>query len=128
MLANFDRQYVKRLDGPHVKKAKNKYDLALEIKDDIARFRNGALQGAYLILAARALGLDAGPMSGFKNAGVDQEFFPNGRWRSNLLINLGYGRMEAFGAVSRAAQAGGGNPPLNILIRDSLRELGSAHG
>src|SRR5437867_795934 len=56
-----------------------------------AAFRNGTLQGAYFIIAARALGLDAGPMSGFKNAGVDQEFFPDGRWRSNFLINLGHG-------------------------------------
>ena len=53
--------------------------------------RNGSLQGAYFMLAARALGLDVGPMSGFRNAGVDQEFFPDGRWRSNFLINLGRG-------------------------------------
>jgi 3-hydroxypropanoate dehydrogenase len=54
-------------------------------------FRNGTLQGAYLIIAARALGLDAGPMSGFDNAKVDAEFFPDGRYLSNFLINLGYG-------------------------------------
>lgn len=54
-------------------------------------FRNGTLQGAYLILAARALGLDCGPMSGFDAAGVDASFFPDGRWRSNFLCNLGYG-------------------------------------
>jgi 3-hydroxypropanoate dehydrogenase len=54
-------------------------------------FRNGTLQGAYLILAARSLGLDAGPMSGFDNAKVDQEFFPGGKIKSNFLINLGYG-------------------------------------
>jgi 3-hydroxypropanoate dehydrogenase len=53
--------------------------------------RNGSLQGAYLILAARALGLDAGPMSGFDNAKLDAEFFPDGRYRSNFLVNLGYG-------------------------------------
>ena len=53
--------------------------------------RNGSLQGAYLILAARALGLDCGPMSGFDNAAVDREFFPDGRWGSNFLCNLGYG-------------------------------------
>jgi holliday junction DNA helicase RuvA len=46
----------------------------------------------------------------------------------SALVNLGYSRMDAFGAVSRAAQAGGGSPPLNVLIRDSLRELGSANG
>ncbi|MBB3181465.1 malonic semialdehyde reductase [Variovorax sp. Sphag1AA] len=52
-------------------------------------FRNGSLQGAYLILAARALGLDAGPQSGFNAALVDKEFFPDGRWRTNFLVNLG---------------------------------------
>jgi 3-hydroxypropanoate dehydrogenase len=54
-------------------------------------FRNGSLQGAYLILAARALGLDCGPMSGFDKDKLDAEFFPDGRWRSNFLVNLGYG-------------------------------------
>lgn len=54
-------------------------------------FRNATLQGAYLIIAARAAGLDCGPMSGFDNAKVDAEFFPDGRWKSNFLINLGYG-------------------------------------
>jgi 3-hydroxypropanoate dehydrogenase len=54
-------------------------------------FRNGTLQGAYLILAARAVGLDCGPMSGFDNAKVDAEFFPDGRFKSNFLCNLGHG-------------------------------------
>jgi 3-hydroxypropanoate dehydrogenase len=54
-------------------------------------FRNGSLQGAYFILAARALGLDCGPMSGFDNAKVDQEFFSAGRVKSNFLCNLGHG-------------------------------------
>lgn len=54
-------------------------------------FRNSTLQGAYLIIAARALGLDAGPMSGFDNAKVDDAFFPDVPWKSNFLINLGYG-------------------------------------
>ncbi|MGE8941739.1 malonic semialdehyde reductase [Leptospira interrogans] len=62
-------------------------------KPDIATtaLRNGSLQGAYLILAARALGLDAGPMSGFSNAGVDREFFAGTDVKSNFLCNLGYG-------------------------------------
>ena len=59
-------------------------------------FRNGSLQGAYLIMAARALGLDAGPMSGFDNSKVDFSFFPGGTWRSNFLINLGYGEREGL--------------------------------
>jgi 3-hydroxypropanoate dehydrogenase len=53
--------------------------------------RNGSLQGAYLILAARALGLDTGPMSGFDNAGVDKEFFAGTTVKSNFLCSLGYG-------------------------------------
>jgi len=58
---------------------------------DTTAFRNATLQGAYLIIAARALGLDAGPMSGFDNAKVDAEFFSGTKIRSNFLINLGYG-------------------------------------
>ena len=54
-------------------------------------FRNSTLQGAYLLLAARALGLDAGPMSGFDNEKVDQEFFAGTKVKSNFVINLGYG-------------------------------------
>lgn len=54
-------------------------------------FRNGTLQGAYLILAARALGLDCGPMSGFDNAKVDAAFFAGTSIKSNFLCNLGYG-------------------------------------
>ena len=54
-------------------------------------FRNGTLQGAYLLLALRAVGLDVGPMSGFDKAMVDAEFFPEGTVKSNFLINIGYG-------------------------------------
>ena len=57
-------------------------------------FRNSTLQGAYLIVAARALGLDAGPMSGFDNAGVDQEFFAGTNIKSNFLVALGHGTEE----------------------------------
>jgi len=53
--------------------------------------RNGTLGGAYFIIAARALGLDCGPMSGVDLAKVNAEFFPDGRWRANFLINLGQG-------------------------------------
>lgn len=58
---------------------------------EVNGFRNGSLQGAYLILALRAVGLDCGAMSGFDNAKVDAAFFPDGRLRSNFLINIGYG-------------------------------------
>lgn len=54
-------------------------------------FRNGTLQGAYLMVAARALGLDCGPMGGFDAVKVDAAFFPDGKVRSNFLCNLGYG-------------------------------------
>lgn len=54
-------------------------------------FRNSSLQGAYLIMAARALGLDCGPMSGFDNAGVDAAFFAGTHLKSNFLCNLGFG-------------------------------------
>jgi 3-hydroxypropanoate dehydrogenase len=54
-------------------------------------FRNSSLQGAYFMLAARALGLDVGPMSGFDNAKVDEIFFSGTSWKSNFLCNIGYG-------------------------------------
>ncbi len=57
----------------------------------ITAMRNGTLQSAYLILALRAVGLDCGPMSGFDNAKVDAEFFPDGQIKSNFLCNIGYG-------------------------------------
>jgi 3-hydroxypropanoate dehydrogenase len=62
-----------------------------EALSTVTAMRNGTLQGAYLMLAARAVGLDVGPMSGFDNAKVDAEFFPDGRYKSNFLCNLGYG-------------------------------------
>ena len=58
--------------------------------------RNASLQGGYFILAARACGLDCGPMSGFDNAGVDREFFAGTRIQSNFLCNLGYGDAQAL--------------------------------
>ncbi|MCH9809194.1 MAG: malonic semialdehyde reductase [Alphaproteobacteria bacterium] len=63
-------------------------------------FRNSTLQGAYLILAARAMGLDCGPMSGFEAAGVDQEFFAGTSIRSNFLCNIGYGDADKLHARS----------------------------
>jgi 3-hydroxypropanoate dehydrogenase len=77
------------------------YDASIPYRKDRAladqtALRNGSLQGAYLILAARSLGLDCGPMSGFDNAKVDLEFFPDGRFKSNFLVNMGYGEAGAF--------------------------------
>src|SRR5580658_6343563 len=60
----------------------------------VTAFRNGSLQGAYLIIAARALGLDCGPMSGFSNEAVDREFFGNTRIKSNFICSIGYGTDE----------------------------------
>lgn len=77
------------------------YDAAAAYRDDpqaahTAALRNGSLQGAYLILAARALGLDCAPMSGFDNAQVDATFFADGRYKSNFLCSLGYGDASAL--------------------------------
>ena len=67
-------------------------------------FRNGSLQGAYFILAARALGLDTGPMSGYDQPGVDKEFFPDGKVKSNFLCSVGYGDASAvLGRLPRLA-------------------------
>jgi 3-hydroxypropanoate dehydrogenase len=64
--------------------------------------RNGSLGGAYLIIAARALGWDTGPMSGFDHAKIDAEFFPDGKWKSNFLCNLGRGdTTKVFGRNPR---------------------------
>ena len=70
-----------------------------EGKDDLIEataFRNSSLQGAYMIIAARALGLDCGPMSGFDTAGVDAAFFPDGDVKSNFICNIGYGDPAAL--------------------------------
>lgn len=59
-------------------------------------FRNSSLQGGYFIIAARALGLDCGPMSGFDATRLNAEFFPDGRWRVNFVCNVGYGDASAL--------------------------------
>lgn len=69
--------------------AKDLYASKPELASSTAA-RNGTLSGAYFLLAARALGLDCGPMSGFDAAKLNAAFFPDGRWQSNFLINLGY--------------------------------------
>jgi len=79
---------------PHNLAAKGWFDTKSDADLTTICLRNGSLQGAYLILAARALGLDCGPMSGFNNALVDAAFFAGTRIRSNFLVNLGYGDAE----------------------------------
>jgi 3-hydroxypropanoate dehydrogenase len=87
-----DLEFYEHLDRffPHAPGMK-KYFEGNDEKIKSTAFRNGSLQGAYFIIAARALGLDCGPMSGFDNARLDEEFFKNTKWKSNFLINLGYG-------------------------------------
>jgi len=63
---------------------------------EVSAVRNGTLQGGYLIVAARALGLDCGPMSGFNNAGVDQAFFAGTQIRSNFICCLGHAKPESI--------------------------------
>jgi len=75
---------------PHAD-AKSWFEGGSAQKIETSAFRNGTLQGAYFIIAARALGLDTGPMSGFDNDGVDASFFEGTSVRSNFLCNLGYG-------------------------------------
>ena len=75
---------------PHTD-AKSWFDTKPEAALETIALRNGSLQGAYLILAARSLGLDCGPMSGFDNAKVDAAFFKGTSIRSNFLVNLGIG-------------------------------------
>lgn len=71
---------------------------------DSTAMRNSSLQGAYFMVAARAVGLDVGAMSGFSNAAVDEEFFSENGWKSNFLCNLGYADETAlFGKLPRFA-------------------------
>lgn len=71
---------------------------------EVSAFRNGTLQAAYFMLAARALGLDCGPMSGFDNEGVDREFFAGGLVKSNFLCAIGYG--DPTGVFERLPRPG----------------------
>lgn len=88
----YDTRFYDRMEllFPHQPQARSWFAANGTLARDTA-LRNGSLQGAYLIIAARALGLDAGPMSGFDNARVDAEFFAGTPVQSNFLCNLGYG-------------------------------------
>jgi len=90
----YDEQFYERLPFlfPHAD-AKSWF-AGDPVKAARAAFQNGTLQVAYLIIALRAVGLDTGPMTGFDNAKVDSEFFPEGHVKSNVLINIGYGDHE----------------------------------
>jgi 3-hydroxypropanoate dehydrogenase len=92
VIVAFDTQFYKHLplQFPANPNAQAMFEANTELSRTTA-LRNGTLQGGYLILAARMLGLDCGPMSGFNNQAVDAAFFPDGRYKSNFLINIGYG-------------------------------------
>jgi 3-hydroxypropanoate dehydrogenase len=96
-IVGHDLRFHERLDRlfPHEPSAPTWFNGSPEKIRENA-FRNGTLQGAYLILAARALGLDCGPMSGFDAAGVAAEFFPGAETVANFLVNLGYGDPAAL--------------------------------
>jgi len=80
---------------PHDQTAKTWFNWS-EAHAETTAFRNGTLQGAYFMLAARAVGLDVGPMSGFDNAKVDEIFFSGTKIKSNFICNLGYGDPAAL--------------------------------
>jgi len=88
----YDLRFYEKLPklSPHNPKMRDLFVSNPRFVEETAR-RNSSLQGAYLIIAARSLGLDCGPMSGFDNARLDEEFFGAGHVKSNFLCNLGYG-------------------------------------
>lgn len=91
----YDSKFYEHL--PEIFPAKPEAKSMFEDNEALAQataFRNGSIQGGYFIMAARAVGLDAGPMSGFVNPKVDAEFFPDGRVKSNFLCGLGHGDPE----------------------------------
>lgn len=91
VIVAWDREFYEQLPAlfPHAD-ARSWFTGSPEAAKETA-FRNSSLQAGYLILAARSLGLDAGPMSGFNPEKINEAFFPDGQYQVNLLINLGYG-------------------------------------
>ncbi|WP_414472532.1 malonic semialdehyde reductase [Microvirga sp. M2] len=90
-----DMEFYEKLGflAPHSKDARSWFTGSPETIAHTA-MHGSTLQGAYIIMAARSLGLDCGPMGGFDREGVDRTFFPDGTIKSNFLINLGYGIPE----------------------------------
>jgi len=101
----YDTQFYEHLKRtfPHRPEAADNYRNNPALAEATA-FRNGSLQGAYFIIAARALGLDTGPMSGFNNAKVDELFFAGTPYKSNFLCNLGYG--DVAGVMQKLPRLG----------------------
>ena len=94
-IVGYDTEFYEKLAflAPHSKDARSWFAGKPDVIERTA-FQGSCLQGAYLIMAARSLGLDCGPMGGFDRQGVDAAFFPDGTIKSNFLINLGYGLPE----------------------------------
>jgi len=92
VIVAYDLRFYEKLPQlfPHKPAMRDLYATNPPFAEETAR-RNSSLQGAYLIIAARALGLDCGPMSGFDNRKLDDEFFPASQVKSNFLCNIGYG-------------------------------------
>lgn len=88
----YDLEFYEKLSklAPHAKDARSWFAGKPAVIEKVA-FRNSSLEGGYFIVAARALGLDCGPMSGFSNSKLDETFFSGTSWRSNFICNLGYG-------------------------------------
>jgi 3-hydroxypropanoate dehydrogenase len=91
VIVAWDTEFYERLPQLFPQADMRSYFVGKPSLIDETALRNGSLQGGYFILAARALGLDCGPMSGFDAAKVNAEFFPDGKWKANFLCNLGYG-------------------------------------
>jgi 3-hydroxypropanoate dehydrogenase len=103
-IIGYDAEFYEQLPRlfPHAD-ARSWFTSSPELAHNTA-FRNGSMQGAYLILAARSLGLDTGPLSGFDNALVDEAFFAGTPVKSNFLVNIGYGDASGnFGRLPRLA-------------------------
>ncbi|MEG9861514.1 MAG: malonic semialdehyde reductase [Parvularculales bacterium] len=97
VIVAYDKRFYEHL--PDIFPAMEGVDALFSGNEDFAEqtaFRNSSIQGGYFILAARALGLDCGPMSGFDSAAVDKAYFPDGRFTANFLCNIGYGDPEGI--------------------------------
>jgi len=91
VIVAWDTEFYEKLPKLLPQKDMRSYFAGNQALAEETAFRNSSLQGGYFILAARAVGLDCGPMSGFDKAKVNTEFFPDGKWEVNFLCNLGYG-------------------------------------
>ena len=94
VIVGYDLDFPETLDRLFPNAPGAKHWFGDPVAKEVAALRNSSLQGGYFILAARALGLDVGPMSGFDNAGVDQAFFAGTNIKSNFIASIGYGTEE----------------------------------